>query len=697
MQRLTRLLHLASQRSDMMLAALLMAVIFMMILPLPVVVIDFLIATNMMVSILLLMVALYLPNPTLFTAFPAVLLLTTLFRLSISIATTRLILLQADAGHIIEVFGEFVVGGNLVVGLVIFLIITIVQFVVITKGAERVAEVSARFSLDAMPGKQMSIDGDMRAGTIDMAEAKRRRGNVERESQLYGSMDGAMKFVKGDAIATLIVIVVNIVGGMAIGTMQRGMPAGEALQLYSILTIGDGLVSQIPALLIAITAGIIVTRVTTDESTADLGADISSQILAQPRALMVAAGIVFLFALSPGFPSVIFIILGSAIGAGGYFLQRRETRRATEKPTNEIPGLSRTITQSSDDPLSGDASADTYQITTPLMIDVSAASQEDVDPRVLNRELIRLRRALYFDLGVPFPAVFLRFNPGLERGAYVILIHEIPVAQGQFQAGKILVRDDPDNLRIMNVPFEIGAPLLPNLATTWVDSEHADRLKQLGVQYMAETDVIGYHLAYVLRRHAEEFLGIQETKQLIDAMERDYRELVKEVQRVLSVQKINEVLKRLVSEDVSIRNLRAIFEAVIDWAPKEKDTILLVEYVRGALSRQICNKFRGAQNILPAYMFTPDVEDKIRNEIRQTSSGSYLALDPVVVRKLVTRLKAEVGDISLQVQKPVLLTSMDIRRYVRKMIEGELYDLPVLSYQELTKEMNIQPLGRVSL
>lgn len=697
MQRLTRLLHLASQRSDMMLAALLMAVIFMMILPLPVVVIDFLIATNMMVSILLLMVALYLPNPTLFTAFPAVLLLTTLFRLSISIATTRLILLQADAGHIIEVFGEFVVGGNLVVGLVIFLIITIVQFVVITKGAERVAEVSARFSLDAMPGKQMSIDGDMRAGTIDMAEAKRRRGNVERESQLYGSMDGAMKFVKGDAIATLIVIVVNIVGGMAIGTMQRGMPAGEALQLYSILTIGDGLVSQIPALLIAITAGIIVTRVTTDESTADLGADISSQILAQPRALMVAAGIVFLFALIPGFPSVIFIILGSAIGAGGYFLQRRETRRATEKPTNEIPGLSRTITQSSDDALSGDASADTYQITTPLMIDVSAASQEDVDPRVLNRELIRLRRALYFDLGVPFPAVFLRFNPGLERGAYVILIHEIPVAQGQFQAGKILVRDDPDNLRIMNVPFEIGAPLLPNLATTWVDSEHADRLKQLGVQYMAETDVIGYHLAYVLRRHAEEFLGIQETKQLIDAMERDYRELVKEVQRVLSVQKINEVLKRLVSEDVSIRNLRAIFEAVIDWAPKEKDTILLVEYVRGALSRQICNKFRGAQNILPAYMFTPDVEDKIRNEIRQTSSGSYLALDPVVVRKLVTRLKAEVGDISLQVQKPVLLTSMDIRRYVRKMIEGELYDLPVLSYQELTKEMNIQPLGRVSL
>jgi type III secretion protein V len=479
--------------------------------------------------------------------------------------------------------------------------------------------------------------------------------------------------------------------------MQRGMGSGDALQLYSILTIGDALVSQIPALLIAITAGIIVTRVSTEETKADLGSDITSQLVAQPRALMVAAGIVFLFAFIPGFPSVIFILLGALIGTGGYFLHRRERQAATQKPVNEIPGLARTITQSSDDVLNEDTSADTYQITTPLMIDVAATSQADVDPQRLNRELIRLRRALYFDLGVPFPTVFLRFNPGLERGSYVILISEIPVAQGQFQAGKLWVREDPDNLKIMNVPFETGAPLLPGLTTIWVERAHEERLKQLGVQYMTETDVMGYHLAHVLRRHAEEFLGIQETKQLIDAMERDYRELVKEVQRVLAVQKINEVLKRLVSEDISIRNLRAIFEAVIDWAPKEKDTILLVEYVRGALSRQICNKFRGAQNVLPAYMFTPDVEDKIRNDIRQTSSGSYLALDPVIVRKLVNRVKAEVGDLTQLPQKPVLLTSMDIRRYVRKMIEGELYDLPVLSYQELTKEINIQPLGRVSL
>ncbi len=698
MNRLTRLLQIAAKRTDMMLAVLLMAIIFMMILPLPTALIDFLIATNMMVSILLLMVALYLPNPTAFTAFPAVLLITTLFRLAISISTTRLILLQGDAGSIIQTFGEFVVGGNLIVGLVVFLIITIVQFVVITKGAERVAEVGARFSLDAMPGKQMSIDGDMRAGTIDMAEAKRRRSMVERESQLYGSMDGAMKFVKGDSIATLIIIVINIVGGLAIGTTQHGLTAGAALQLYSILTIGDALVSQIPALLIAICAGIIVTRVTSEEGEVDLSTDIGGQLIGQPRALIVASGIVFLFALIPGFPSTVFVILATAIGAGGYFVTKRQQAllEAGKKPA-QIPGLARVDSKASPDLLDADSGADTYQITTPLIIDVSSASQDDLVPETLNRELIRLRRALYFDLGVPFPGIFLRFNPNLERGVYVILINEIPVAQAQFGHGKLWMREDPDNLRIMNVPFESGPPMLPNLPTVWVDREHEERVKQLGLRYMGEADVVTYHLSFVLRRHAEEFLGIQETKQLIDAMERDYKELVKEVQRVMPIQKITEVLKRLVSEDVSIRNLRAIFEALIDWAPKEKDTILLVEYVRGSLSRHICHKFRGAQNVLPAYMFTPDVEDKIRNEIRQTSSGSYLALDPVVVRKLVERIKATVGDLSLQPQRPVLLTSMDIRRYVRKMIEAELYDLAVLSYQELTKEINIQPLGRVSL
>ena len=572
MTRVSRILQVIGQRSDMALAFLLMAVIFMMILPLPTALIDFLIACNMMVSILLLMVALYLPNPTSFTAFPAILLITTLFRLAISISTTRLILLQADAGHIIQVFGEFVVGGNLIVGLVVFLIITIVQFLVITKGAERVAEVGARFSLDAMPGKQMSIDGDMRAGTIDMNEAKRRRRMVESESQLFGAMDGAMKFVKGDAIATLIIIVINIVGGLTIGVTQKGMTAASALQLYSILTIGDALVSQIPALLIAICAGIIVTRVSSEEAGMDLGSDIGGQLIGQPKALLVAAAIVFLFALIPGFPSTIFVILAAILGAGGFFINKGNLARLLlAKKPQQIPGLARSDSSASPDLLDADSEVgDTYQTTTPLIIDVSSASQNDLDPQRLNRELIRLRRALYFDLGVPFPGIFLRFNPNLERGYYVILINEIPVAQGQFGHGKLWMREDPDNLKIMNVPFEVGPPVLPNLPTLWVDRSQEERVKQLGLKYMSEADVISFHLAFVLRRHAEEFLGIQETRQLVDAMEKDYKELVKEVQRVMPIQKITEVLKRLVSEDVSIRNLRAIFEALIDWAPRRR-------------------------------------------------------------------------------------------------------------------------------
>ena len=687
-----------TQRTDLLLATLLMAVIFMMILPMPTVVVDVLIATNMTLSVLLLMVAIYLRSPLGFTAFPAVLLITTLFRLALSINTTRLILLQADAGKIVETFGNFVVAGNLIVGLVIFLIITIVQFVVITKGSERVAEVSARFSLDAMPGKQMSIDGDMRSGNIDMEEAKRRRSAVERESQLYGAMDGAMKFVKGDAIAGLIIIFVNILGGISIGTLQRGLEASEALRVYSILTIGDGLVSQIPALLIAITAGIIVTRVSAEEDQANLGKDIGDQIVGEPKALLVAAVILVGFAFIPGFPTVIFLIIAAVVGVGGLVMTRlRSSREAASADSKEIPGLALVSGDAEDDAPEPDGSAGGYQITTPLIVDVSSRSKAMLDPESLNRELIRLRRALYFDLGVPFPGIYLRYNGGLEAGKYVIMINEIPVCQGQIDESRVLVRETVEDLEIVNIPSERGEDFLPNLPTVLVAKDLTPRLDQLGLSYMREADIITYHLAFVLKQHGEEFLGIQETKHIVDAMEADFSELVREAQRVLSIQKINEILKRLVSEDVSIRNLRTIFEALIEWGQKEKDIVLLVEYVRGSLGRHICHKYRSPQNVLSAYMFTPDVEETIRNEIRQTSSGSYLALDPAVVRKLIARIKETVGDLNRLADKPVLLTSMDIRRYVRKMIEGELYDLPVLSYQELTKDINIQPLGRVSL
>ncbi|HYC38088.1 MAG TPA: type III secretion system export apparatus subunit SctV [Usitatibacter sp.] len=695
MTRVTKLLHMVSQRSDMALAVLLMAVIFMMILPLPTPVIDFLIATNMMVSILLLMVALYLPTPTHFTAFPAVLLITTLFRLAISISTTRLILLQADAGHIIQVFGEFVVGGNLIVGLVVFLIITIVQFVVITKGAERVAEVGARFSLDAMPGKQMSIDGDMRAGVIDQDEARRRREAVQKESQLYGAMDGAMKFVKGDAIAGLIIVAVNLLGGMLIGVMQRGMTAAQAVQTYSLLTIGDGLIGQIPALFISITAGIIVTRVSAEGGSSNIGQDMGTQIMAHPKALLIGAAILMLMGVVPGMPTPIFAAIAAVVGIVGFALLRG-TREVVDEKTGKVTTVP-AMAAAAEKPKPKAKQADDFAPTVPLLIDVATALQQSFSAEVLNEELLKVRRALYFDLGVPFPGIQLRFNDRLPPETYAILLAEVPVSQGRLRPGYLFVREQPENLKALQIASETDRKFLPNLPTIWVADGMRETLARAGVPFMDPSQVLTYHLAFILKKYAADFIGIQETRFLMAAMEARFPDLVKEAQRVLPIQKIAEILQRLVSEEISVRNLRTILEALIEWGQKEKDSVLLAEYVRSSLKRQISYKHSSGQNILPAYLFAPKVEETVRGAVRQTSAGSYLALDPALSRRLLDSIKKTVGDLSASAQRPVLLTSMDIRRYVRKMIEQELYELPVLSYQELTQEINIQPLARVEM
>lgn len=695
--RMQRLVLLLTSRNDIVLAVFLVSIIFMMILPLPTWLVDVLIGTNMTLSAMLLMVAMYLPSPLHFSSFPSVLLVTTLFRLGISIATTRLILLQGDAGHIIDTFGNFVVGGNLVVGLVVFLILTIVQFVVITKGAERVAEVAARFSLDAMPGKQMSIDGDMRAGTIDMDEAKRRRNAVEKESQLYGAMDGAMKFVKGDAIAGLIIVAVNLLGGILIGTMQRGMTAGQAVKTYSILTIGDGLIAQIPALFIAICAGMIVTRVQTGEGgPSNVGKDIGAQVLAQPKALLIAAVIALGMGIIPGMPTPVFAVLAVVLGTLGFVLFRGTTKVVDAKTgeVTEVPAL-----QAAAAPPRKTASTaeEEFAPTVPLMMDVAAHLKNSFDPEVLNEELLKIRRALYFDLGVPFPGIQLRFNENLPAESYTIMLAEVPVSQGKLRPGYLLVRESTQNLDALQITYQTDKKFLPNIPTLWVSADLKELLAKAGIPFMETSQLLTYHLAFVLKKYASDFIGIQETKFLLSAMEARFPDLVKEATRVLPIQKIAEILQRLVSEDISVRNLRTILEALIEWGQKEKDSVLLTEYVRSSLKRHICYKYSSSQNILAAYLLAPNVEDTVRTAIRQTSAGSYLALDPAVGKKLVENIKHAVGDLTAAAQKPVLLTSMDIRRYLRKMIEQDLYDLPVLSYQELTQEINIQPLVRVEL
>lgn len=695
--RMQRIVVLATSRNDIVLAIFLVSVIFMMILPLPTWLVDVLIGTNMTISAMLLMVAMYLPSPLSFSSFPSVLLVTTLFRLGISIATTRLILLQGDAGHIIDTFGNFVVGGNLVVGLVVFLILTIVQFVVITKGAERVAEVAARFSLDAMPGKQMSIDGDMRAGTIDMDEARRRRRNVEKESQLYGAMDGAMKFVKGDAIAGLIIVAVNLLGGMIIGTFQRNMTAAKAVKTYSILTIGDGLIAQIPALFIAICAGMIVTRVQSDEGgPSNVGKDIGGQLLAQPRALVIAAVIALGMGIIPGMPTPVFGVLSIAIGAVGFVLLRGTRKVVNEKTgeVTEVPALQSAAAPARKTPATAE---EEFAPTVPLLMDVAAGLKASFDPAVLNEELLKIRRALYFDLGVPFPGIQLRFNENLPPETYTIMLAEVPVSQGKLRPGYLLVHENTRNLDALQIAYEEDKKFLPNIPTIWVSSDLKELLAKAGIAFMDASQVLTYHLAFVLRKYSSDFIGIQETKFLLSAMEARFPDLIKEVTRVLPIQKIAEILQRLVSEDISVRNLRAILEALIEWGQKEKDSVLLTEYVRSTLKRHICYKYSSGQNILAAYLLAPNVEDTVRTAIRQTSAGSYLALDPAIGKRLVENIKKAVGDLSAAAQKPVLLTSMDIRRYLRKMIEQDLYDLPVLSYQDLTQEINIQPLARVEL
>lgn len=701
-----RILNIVAKRNDVLFAFLLVCIVFMMILPLPTFIVDTLIGLNLCLSSILLMVAVYLSEVVRFTAFPSILLLTTLFRLALSITTTRLILLQADAGQIVETFGKFVVAGNLVVGAVIFLILTIVNFMVITKGSERVAEVSARFSLDAMPGKQMSIDSDMRAGLINMEEAKRRRSKLEKESQLYGAMDGAMKFVKGDAMAGLIIIAVNLIGGVMIGTMQRGMPLNEALHIYSLLTIGDGLVAQIPALFISITAGFIVTRVSSVENS-DLGSDIAHQIVSEPKALVITSGVLLGFAAVPGFPPVVFIFLAILCGASGIFMIRKRKRLEESASSKDMPNLASDIggkgIGTAFQPENGEPGKAkgmepvNFQLTVPLIVDVASAIRGAIRPEKLDSEVARVRRALYFDLGVPFPGVSLRLNDKLKNGEYCIMVNEVPVATGMARPGYFLARESAANLNMFGIPFEIGEQFLPNTPSHWVAMKHLQTVQQAGIQVMTLSSMLTFHLAHVLKSHAPEFIGIQEAMFLMNKMEGGFDQLVREVNRALPIITVTDVLRRLVSEEISIRDMRTILQALVEWGQKEKDPIILTEHVRIALGRYITYKFSGGQNIVPVYLLAREVEDEVRGAVRQTSGASYLALPPDIHRQLVASVKSAVGDITQHSIAPVIIAPMDIRRFVRKLVERDFPSLSVLSHQELTPDVNIQPLARIRL
>ena len=679
-----------TRHADFVLVGMVVAVIALMVVPLPTWCVDLLISANLSMSFVILMMTMYAPNVLSFSSFPTLLLFTTLFRVGLNISTTRLILLQADAGEIIFTFGEFAVGGNFIVGAVVFIIIAIVQFLVIAKGAERVSEVGARFSLDAMPGKQMSIDADLRSGSIDSEEAQKRRAAVSLESQMYGAIDGAMKFVKGDAIAGLLIAAVNIVAGTIIGVTQSGLTSGEALQLYGVLTIGDGLVSQIPSLLIAISAGILVTR--SGGESDNVGEQIGDQIFSQPRAMLIASMLVFLFALIPGFPKAQLFSLAFILGAIGYALKyMKKMSSQSIDPKKEIqktlsPAASKgKMVKSEDD----------FSPVVPIILDMSPELHSSIDYSILNEELASLRSALYFDLGVPFPGVNLRENAQLKENEYVLNLDEIPIARGCLESNCVLVREDPDNVRMLGIDVKEGLPFLPSEKAWWVSESEAYKLKEFGISYLEKEKVISLNLSLVLARHASDFIGLQETKFLLDKMEERAPDLVHEATRLLTLQKIAEIFKRLVQEQISIRDLRAILESIIAWAPKEKDLIMLCEYIRTSLSRQISYKYCAGQNILPAVLLEPNVEEVIRKSIRQTSAGSFLALDPQSSKSILADAKRALGN--RKGKNVVIIASIDIRRYVRRLIESEFFDVAVLDYQELTPEISVQPVDRIRI
>jgi type III secretion protein V len=661
---------LFTRHSDLALAALVISIVGMMIVPLPTFLLDLLISLNVAVAVVLLLISIYVSDALKIATFPTLLLLTTLFRLALEVSATRLILLHADAGEVIHAFGNFVVAGNLVVGAVIFLILTMIQFIVISKGSERVAEVAARFTLDAMPGKQMSIDAELRAGHIDAGEAHRWRATLARESQLFGSMDGAMKFVKGDAIAGIVVLAVNIGGGLIIGMFQRGMDAASAARTYTLLTIGEGLVAQIPALLISTSAGIIVTRVASEEDGGHLGRDIGVQIMRHPRAIAIAAALLALLAVVPGLPAAPFLILAAALGFVAWRLVALPAGATATATAAAGAGASGWPAAGAGSRRGGERpGALPSPLLAPVTIDLSAElsaelglSADSTGGHLADERIPAVGEQLFAEAGLPPPVVRIRAGVAeLPARSYVLRLNEVPLARGDVPPG---ARDAADR---------IAADLLA-----------------------------------MMRRHGHELIGIQETQTLLDALERTHPALVREVvPKLIAPAALADVLRRLAEEGISLRNLTDILGALADGVPGERDPVALTEHVRGRLRRAITFQHAGGGGVVPALILDPIIEDTIREAVHKTAAGSYLAMEP----RLSADIIAAVGE-ALRAAKdggagsagaagsrghPVIVTTADIRRHVRRLIETDHPATAVLSYQELTPDARIQPLGHVRI
>lgn len=685
--------------SDVLLAVLVILVVSMMVIPLPTWTLDILLTIQITIAIVIILVALYITETLKIASFPTILLITTLYRLSLNISSTRLILSQADAGEVIRTFGTFVVQGNYVVGGVLFIIVTLINFIVIAKGAERVSEVGARFTLDAMPGKQMSIDADLRAGIINMEQAIQRRQFLQRESQFYGAMDGAMKFVKGDAIAGMIIILINIIGGFIIGVAQRGMSFQDAIQIYSLLTIGDGLVQQIPALIISVSAGIVVTRVASETESSNMGREIVTQLTAYPKALIIASVMLGLLAIVPGLPKIPFIILSLAVGAvAGMIIKSKQkiVKEIMDTPKKDV--VKKAVKKHGD--------VLPFIMPSPISLEVGSAIIPFVDDsqdgaRFINELIPLLRHGLYYELGVNFPGIQVRGQTvDLEPEAYIININEVPVAQGRVMRGCILVGEPLEQLQLFNISGTETIHPIDGSVVTWISEEYKDVATQAGFRMWDLAEYLILHLSYVLRKHAHEFLGLQELQTLLNELEKSHPALVKElVPKVITLLQLAEIFQRLVQEDIAIRDLKTIFSTLAQWGEIERDTLVLTEHVRAGLKRYITHKYAGTANTLAVYLLDTEIEDLVKNAIRRTEKGNYLALEPEITQEIIESVGKEIASHPFPpgARPPVILTTAEIRRYFRKIVELEFPQLSVLSYQELSENLRIQPIARVGL
>ena len=632
---------LLSRSSDIILAFVVVAIIALMILPLPLAVLDSLVALNIALGVMLVLMAIYVSSPLQFSVFPSVLLISTLFRLALSVATTRMILLNGDAGSIIETFGGLVAGGNVVVGLVVFLIITLVQFLVIAKGAERVAEVGARFTLDAMPGKQMSIDSDLRSGLIDKTEARSKRDELELESKLHGSMDGAMKFVKGDAIAGIVIIIINLIGGLAIGVFQLDMSAGQAMQKYSILTIGDGMVAQIPALLGAMSAGLIVTRVTDQNNDKHLGDSIQKQFAAIPRVLLVAGAMCLIFALVPGFPSIVFLLLGGSLILIGVMLVpalRKQVDRLSG-PTFETV-MNRKLEK--DSTVVESRASSELQHAVPLLLELPASFAAQQRDEQLRDKLNVLFNQHQAHSGLPMPP--LRFDwRHDDSDSWFLYAYEVPIASDTIS---------PD---------------------TTLD-EIVDTI----------------HLS--IRQHGSLFMGIQETSRLLSEASNEYPDIVKEAARVIPMQNMATIFRNLIDEEIPINNMRSILEALIGASQHEKDPTNLTEFARIALSRQLCHRY-APKGDMKVVALAPELEEYLLGNLRTTSGVQQLSLDPATVEQIRQAVLTAIDE-----HKPAaVVTAVQLRKHCRVALAQHAFDTPILSYNELVPTLQLEIAKRVSV